>query len=131
MGSRYDGAPTSLTVPTMRHVLIATILALSPIGAAIAADASGDPPPPTMVDVKTTEVFDAGTTKGNPNAAFAIVNAAETPCYAIAPPSGAGVLAGERYALAPNADVPDELRKSIVARYPKCTIVDAVARVMR
>ena len=86
---------------------------------------------PIVVMVATTEVAHAGKTADDPQGVFVVVNLKSDACYAVAPPTGASVAVGENYALVVATDVDQEIAGKIRADYPKCTIVDAVARVTR
>jgi hypothetical protein len=86
---------------------------------------------PVVVKVATVQVVHAGNAKDDPRATFGVVNLETETCYAIAAPMGASVAVGENYALVAATDIDDEIAKKMHTDYPKCAIVEAVARVMR
>ena len=91
-----------------------------------AADEAGQP---AVVKVASVKVVDAGTTKGDPRAAFELVNLEAGACYAMAPSPGGTVAVGDDYAVVPASDVDEAVRAKLAADYPKCPIVEVVARV--
>ena len=112
---------------------LAVSLALVLFGASALADttddiASPDEAPPVMVTVTSVEVLHVGEKKDDPAGTFGLINAKESACYVLAPPFGADVSVGEKYALIVASDIDEKIREKIAADHPRCQIVDAVAR---
>lgn len=122
-----------MPIRTHRIVPLA-LLAFTASTFAAAADESkpsDDPSPPVVVKVASAKVVDAGANKDDPRAAFDLVNVEQATCYAIAPSGGGSVAVGDSYAVVRASDIDDAIRTRLAAHYPKCAIVEVVARVTR
>lgn len=92
-----------------------------------APDRSGSAP--ETVRVASTESVAAG--QEGRKFAFVLVKSESGACYAIAPPGGEGMTAGDRYAVVPANDVSDATRAEMTKDHPTCKVVDVVARIAR
>lgn len=90
---------------------------------------SANEPAPTEIKVDSVKVVEPG--QGDPQGTFDVVNLGHGACYAILLSPEERIEVGEHYAVMPATDVDEALRKKIAGDYPKCTIVNVVARVMR
>jgi hypothetical protein len=52
-------------------------------------------------------------------------------CYAVAPPGGEGMTAGDAYAVVAATDVSDVTRAEMTKDHPNCKVVDVVARIAK
>jgi hypothetical protein len=100
--------------------------------AALAADPPGatdQPGAPETMKVASVESANAGT--GDDAFAFTLVKSESGRCYAVAPPGGEGMTAGESYAVVAATDMSDVMRAGIAKDHPDCKVVDVVARVAK
>jgi hypothetical protein len=95
--------------------------------ACIADEPSGAP---QTIKIVSADVIQEGAA-GDRRSTFTLVQSEQGTCYAIAPPGGEGMIAGESYAVVPSNSVDDALKQKLAADHPKCAIVDVVARAMR
>jgi hypothetical protein len=63
--------------------------------------------------------------------AFTLVKSASGKCYAVTPPGGEGITAGDAYAVVAATGVSDETRAEMTKGHPDCKVVDVVARVAK
>ena len=118
---------------TIRPIaLVSALLALAAIpcaaqapDVATAIDANGAAPQKIkIVDAQPVEEGEPGERRTT----FVIVHSDQGACFAIAPPGGEGMVAGDGYVVVPASGVDDALKQKLAADHPKCTIVDVVAR---
>lgn len=97
------------------------------VSVANAADAPGSPRTITIAAAQTVEEGAAGERR----ATFTLVHTSDNACYAIAPPGGEGLDAGDAYIVVPASDVDDALKQKLAKDHPGCTLVDVVARAVK
>ena len=85
---------------------------------------------PQTIRIVSADVVEEGAA-GDRQSTFTLVQAEQGKCYAIAPPGGEGVLAGESYVVVAASDVDDALKQRLATDHPGCTLVDVVARAMK
>jgi len=85
---------------------------------------------PQAIRVVSADVVEEGT-KGDRQSTFTLVQSEQGKCYAIAPPGGEGIEAGEAYVVVAASDVDDALKEKLAKDHPGCKIVDVVARAMK
>jgi hypothetical protein len=110
----------------VRHWLFASAMLAS--GACIADELK--PGAPQSIRIVSADVVEEGA-KGDRQATFTLVQAEQGRCYAIAPPGGEGMVAGESYVVVATSDVDEALKQRLAADHPGCTLVEVVARTMK
>lgn len=85
---------------------------------------------PQSIKIVSADVVEEGA-KGDRQSTFTLVQSEQGKCYAIAPPGGEGMVAGERYVVVAASDVDDALKQRLAADHPGCALVDVVARAAR
>lgn len=116
----------------IRFPLFALLACAAPVAAA-AADESrpGDTSDaPTTITVTEAEPVEEGE-PGDRRSTFVIVQTEQGACYAVAPPGGEGMVAGESYLVVAASDVDDALKQKLAVDRPGCVLVDVVARHVR
>ena len=88
---------------------------------------SGAPEKISIVSVDTVEEGAAGDRLST----FRLVQSEQKKCYAIAPPGGEGMVAGESYVVVAANDIDDALKQRLATDHPGCAVVNVVARAMR
>jgi len=68
---------------------------------------------------------------GDRQSTFTLVQSEHGKCYAIAPPGGEGIVAGESYVVVAAGGVDDALRQRLATDHPGCMLVDVVARAVK
>jgi hypothetical protein len=100
----------------------------------LASDACiGDEPPPgtpQTIRIVSADVVEEGAA-GDRQSTFTLVQSDASRCYAIAPPGGEGIAAGESYIVVAASDVDDALKKRLATDHPGCLLVDVVARAVK
>jgi hypothetical protein len=90
----------------------------------------GSPGAPQTIRIVSADVVEEGAA-GDRQSTFTLVQAEQGKCFAIAPPGGEGMLAGESYVVVAASDVDDALKQRLATDHPGCTLVDVVARAMK
>ena len=103
--------------------------ALMLAGSACIADELA-PGAPQTIRIVSADVVEEGAA-GDRQSTFTLVQAEKGQCFAIAPPGGEGLVAGESYVIVAASDVDDALRHRLATDHPGCTLVDVVARAMK
>jgi hypothetical protein len=62
---------------------------------------------------------------------FVVVKAENGACYAVLPPGGEGIVAGDRYAVVAANDVTDAMRADLAKAHRDCKPVNVVARIAK
>jgi hypothetical protein len=113
-----------------------TILARLPLCASLMlastaciADESA-PGAPQTIRIASVDTIEEGAA-GDRQSTFRLVQSEQNKCYAIAPPGGEGMLAGESYVIVAASDVDDALKQRLATDHPGCAPVDVVARAMK
>ena len=101
-------------------------LMLAP-AACIADEPSGAP---QTIKIVSSDVVQEGAA-GDRHSTFTLVQSEQGKCYAIAPPGGEGMVAGESYVVVAASSVDDALKQRLATDHPGCMIVDVVARAMK
>jgi hypothetical protein len=96
--------------------------------AAHAADEGGGAP--QTIRIVSATVVEEGAA-GDRQSTFTLVEAEKGTCYAIAPPGGEGLDAGDAYVVVPASDVDAALRERLAKDHPDCKLVDVVARAVK
>ena len=104
----------------------AALLALA-AAASIVPSAADEPGKPQTIKVASAEAVAEGEA-GERRTTFTLVHTDAGACYAIAPPGGEGLDAGDAYIVVPASDVDDALRQKLAKDHPGCKLVDVVAR---
>jgi hypothetical protein len=110
----------------VRFSLFASAMLAS--GACIADEPA--PGAPRSIRIVSADVVEEGA-KGDRQSTFTLVQSEQGACYAIAPPGGEGIVAGESYVVVAASDVDDALRQRLATDHPRCALVDVVARAMK
>jgi hypothetical protein len=84
---------------------------------------------PETVKVVSAETASAGT--GEQAFSFALIKSDSGQCYAVVPPGGAGVVAGDTYAVVASTDTSDPRRADMQKAHPTCKVVEVVARLAK
>ena len=84
---------------------------------------------PETIRVTSAEAVAAG--EEGHKFAFMLIKADSGRCYAVVPPGGEGMAAGDAYAVVAASDVDDTTRTLMTKDHPGCTVVNVVARVAR
>ena len=109
-------------------ILVRLLLVASSILASTACIADELPAgAPQTIRVVSANVVEEGAA-GDRQSTFTLVQSDQSKCYAIAPPGGEGLVAGEAYVVVAASDVDDALKKRLASDHPGCTLVDVVAR---
>ena len=95
-----------------------------------AAHAAADPGAPQTIRIASAEPIEEGAA-GDRHTTFTLAHTDENACFAIAPPGGEGIEAGEAYVVVAASDVDDALKEKLAKDHPGCKIVDVVARAMK
>lgn len=85
---------------------------------------------PQTIKVAAAEPVAEGA-QGERSTTFMLVQSEQGTCFAIAPPGGEGMLAGESYVVVAASGVDDALRQRLATDHPGCVLVDVVARAMK
>ena len=85
---------------------------------------------PQTVRIVSADVVEEGAA-GDRQSTFTLVQSDQKKCYAIAPPGGEGIVAGESYVVVAASSVDDALRQRLATDHPGCVLVDVVARAMK
>ncbi|HEY6894901.1 MAG TPA: hypothetical protein VI258_12080 [Rhodanobacteraceae bacterium] len=85
---------------------------------------------PQSIKIVSADVVEEGE-KGDRQATFTLVQTEQGKCYAVAPPGGEGIVAGESYVVIASSDVDGALRERLATDHPGCAIVEVVARAMK
>lgn len=113
-----------MTIPV--RLLLCTPLMLART-ACIADEPSGAP---QTIRIVSADVVQEGAA-GDRHSTFTLVESEQGKCYAIAPPGGEGMVAGESYVVVASSDVDDALKQRLATDHPGCALVDVVARAMK
>ena len=106
-------------------------LALVAAASAAPSRATADEPgAPQTIKVAAAEPIEEGAA-GDRHTTFTLAHTDENACFAIAPPGGEGIEAGEAYVVVAASDVDDALKEKLAKDHPGCKIVDVVARAMK
>jgi len=97
--------------------------------AADAPDTSAEGGAPETVKVASVESVTVGADERK--LTFVLLKSGSGQCYAVAPPGGEGMIAGDAYAVVAANGIPDEVRAEITKARPACKVVDVVARVAK
>jgi hypothetical protein len=84
---------------------------------------------PETVKVASAESVAAGAP--DRKFAFVIIKSEAGQCYAVVPPGGEGIVAGDSYALVAATDADQTTRDFMTKDHPNCKVVDVVARVAK
>lgn len=111
------------------------LVRLSLFATAILASSAciGDEPSPgapQSIKIVSADVVEEGE-KGDRQSTFTLVQTERGTCYAIAPPGGEGIVAGESYVVVASSDVDGTLKQRLATDHPGCAIVEVVARAMK
>ncbi len=115
------------------RVAIATLLAFDAAAFAAfpdAALAADEPGAPHTIKVAAAESVEEGEA-GERRSTFMLVHSDQGTCYAVAPPGGEGMVAGDSYVVVQASGVDDALKQKLTSDHPGCAIVDVVARAKR
>ena len=82
---------------------------------------------PETIKVASTESVAAGAP--DRKFAFVLIKAESGQCYAVVPPGGEGMVAGDSYAVVAATDADPATRNFMTKDHPGCKVVDVVARV--
>ena len=85
---------------------------------------------PQSIRIVSADVVEEGT-KGDRQSTFTLVQSEQGKCYAIAPPGGEGMVAGESYVVVAATSVDDALKQRLASDHPGCVVADVVARAMK
>jgi len=85
---------------------------------------------PQTVRIVSANVVEEGAA-GDRQSTFTLVQSEQGKCYAIAPPGGEGMVAGESYVVVAATSVDDGLKQRLATDHPGCMLVDVVARAMK
>lgn len=110
----------------VRLSLVATAMLAS--GACIADEPAMGAP--QSIKIVSADVVEEGE-KGDRQSTFTLVQSEQGTCYAVAPPGGEGMLAGESYVVVATGDVDDALKRRLATDHPGCALVEVVARTMK
>jgi hypothetical protein len=110
----------------------ATLLAFAATASIVtpAANAADEPGAPQTIKVAAAELVEEGAA-GERRATFVIVHDDQNACFAIAPPGGEGIDAGDGYVVVPASGVDDALKRKLAKDHPGCKLVDVVARAVK
>jgi Tfp pilus assembly protein PilW len=113
----------------LRIVLLSAPFAFA--SAAFAADppSSDQAAAPETVKVASAESVAAG--DADHRFAYMLVKSESGQCYAIAPPGGEGMTAGDRYMVVAATDVSEATRAEMTKGHAHCKVVNVVARVAK
>ena len=115
----------------LRFAIHATLLAFAATLSMIPPAANADEPgAPQTIKVAAAEPVEEGAA-GDRHTTFTLAHTDENACFAIAPPGGEGIEAGEAYVVVAASDVDDALKEKLAKDHPGCKIVDVVARAMK
>jgi hypothetical protein len=114
---------------------IRPMLAIPALLLAFAVSAAGPKPvdaptAPKTIRIVAAEVIEEGE-PGDRQWTFTLISAESGACYAIAPPGGEGVTAGDSYIIVAATDVDEAIRTKLAVDRPNCAIVDVVARAVK
>jgi hypothetical protein len=85
---------------------------------------------PQTVRIVSASVIEEGAA-GDRQSTFTLVQSEKGSCYAIAPPGGEGIVAGDSYVVVAATSVDDALKQRLATDHPGCMLVDVVARAMK
>lgn len=108
----------------IHSMLLAFTAAASAVPLHAGADEAGAP---QTIKIVSADVIEEGAA-GDRQSTFTLVQSDKGKCYAIAPPGGEGLVAGESYVVVANGDVDQALRQRLATDHPGCAVVDVVAR---
>lgn len=114
---------------TIAPRLLFSCLSMTFATAAFSADPSDAPGAPETIRVASVESVAAG--EEGRKFAFKLVKTEAGACYAVVPPGGEGMLAGDSYAVVAAADIDDATRAALSKDRPTCRVVEVVARVAK
>jgi hypothetical protein len=113
---------------TIRSMLAIPSLMLAFTVASATGEKPADAPStPQTIRIVAAEVIEEGA-PGDRQWTFTLISAESGACYAIAPPGGEGISAGDSYIIVAASDVDDAIRSKLAVDRPGCAIVDVVAR---
>ena len=110
----------------VRNSLCAALILVNP--ACIADELSAGAP--QSIKIVSADVVEEGAT-GDRQSTFTLVQSEQGKCFAIAPPGGEGMVAGESYVVVAANDVDAALKQRLATDHPGCLLVDVVARAMK
>jgi len=84
---------------------------------------------PETVKVASAETVAAGAAEHK--FAFVLIKTESGRCFAVAPPGGEGMTAGDSYAVVAATGVSDFARAEMTKGHPDCKVVDVVARIAK
>lgn len=108
-------------------ILVRISLCTSLIVASTACIADESSGAPQAIKIVSADVVQEGAA-GDRHSTFTLVQSEQGKCYAIAPPGGEGMIAGESYVVVAANDIDDALKHRLATDHPGCTLVDVVAR---
>ena len=108
------------------HAMLLAFPATAPSVPSIAT-AAGEPGAPQTITIAAVEPVEEAVT-GERRATFVLAHTREGACFAIAPPGGEGIEAGDAYIVVPASQVDEALKQKLTKDHPGCTLVDVVAR---
>ena len=88
------------------------------------------PGAPHSIKIVSADVVEEGE-KGDRQSTFTLVQTEQGTCYAVAPPGGEGMVAGESYVVIASNDVDAALKQRLATDHPGCAVVEVVARAMK
>jgi hypothetical protein len=109
------------------HSLLLAFAAALSIPSSATADEPGAPQTIKIAAAETVEEGEAGDRRST----FTLVHTDANACYAIAPPGGEGLAAGDAYIVVPASDVDDAAKQKLAKDHPGCKLVDVVARAVK
>jgi hypothetical protein len=108
----------------LSFVLATAALAADPPDVSSIADQGAAP---ETIKVASAESVAAGET--DHKFAFVLIKSESGKCYAVVPPGGEGMVAGDSYAVVAATDADQATRDFMTKDHPTCKVVDVVARV--
>src|SRR6185312_12699252 len=111
---------SDFAIPATLFALVASACALpSP------ARAADEPGAPQTIRIASAEPVEEGVA-GERRGTFVLVRTDHDACFAIAPPGGEGLEAGDAYVVVPASQVDEALKQKLAKDHPGCTLVDVV-----
>lgn len=111
-------------------ILVRISLCTSLILASTACIADEPSGAPHTISIVSADIVHEGA-DGDRRSTFTLVQSEQGKCYAIAPPGGEGLAAGDSYVVVAASDVDDALRQRLATDHPGCALVDVVARAVK
>lgn len=112
---------------TIRPMLAIPALMLTFAVSAADQKVADAPNTPKTIRIVAAEAIEEGE-PGDRQWTFTLISAESGACYAIAPPGGEGIEAGDAYIVVPASQVDEALKQKLTKDHPGCTLVDVVAR---